>query len=325
MGDGVELAERRGVAEHHRAELFPVELPIRAVHAAEAALQRLAELRARLGELVIHLVAVEAERAHAAQDLQRRGLARAGAAGEADYAHVLAQGRGDVPLGQGALAEYAVGSAREVDYRALTAYAALAAVDDGLYLAVEVAEHLLRRLGARLARGVGRRRGQGQAALAQQLQRQRVIRASEAHAAPAREHDARYLRPGGQDYGERSRPEARRERPRRLRHLRAALFKGLRPRHHQRQGLYLRAALDLVDALHGALVEAAAREAVHRLGRHGDKRALPYELGGLGDVFGYYSGFHSSSACCFRRSARSAAMSASMSSSSAPSIIWSIL
>ena len=276
VGDGVQLRERGGVAEHYLAELLAFELSVRAVDAAEAALQRLAQRRAGLGQLVVYLVAVQAERTHVPQTVESRGLARAGAAGEADYAHALAQGGCDIPLGQSALAQDTVGRACEVYYRALPAYAALAAVDDGLYLALEVGEHLLRGFGARLARGVGRRRGHGQAAFSQQLQRQRVIRASEAHGAPAREHDARYLRPGGQDYGERSRPEARRERPRRLRHLRAALLKGLRPRHHERERLHLRAALDLVYALHGGLVKAAARQAVDRLRRHGDERAAAY-------------------------------------------------
>lgn len=92
VGDGVQLRERGGVAEHYLAELLAFELSVRAIDAAEAALQRLAQRRAGLGQLVVYLVAVQAERTHVPQTVESRGLARAGAAGEADYAHALTQG-----------------------------------------------------------------------------------------------------------------------------------------------------------------------------------------------------------------------------------------
>ena len=114
--DGVEVAQRHRVGEHDLAQRLALQL---------AVCHRTGETRAQLADQLgivpqqsmIHVVAVDGKRAHLAQHAQRRGLARAGAAGDADNGHPTHQRVGDDVLIERAAAQDTVRRTGQVDHR----------------------------------------------------------------------------------------------------------------------------------------------------------------------------------------------------------------
>ena len=161
-----------------------------------------------------------------------------------------------------------------VYYRGFPAKAASAAVDNSIYLPVEILKHLTGIFGAFFTRRIRRGRGKRKAAVTQQLKGKRMIRAAQADCRAACQNDGRYLGLGLQHDGQRSGPEAGGKCARLLGNIETQGVHGFAAVDHERQRLYGRAALDLIYHAHCLLVQSAAGKAVHRLRRDGDKTAV---------------------------------------------------
>ena len=270
--NGVEIVERRRIREHDRAELLALQYPI-----FYCTRKTGVDLREHGGigrqQLMIHRVAVDDERTLALELHERGRFAAAGAARDADDVHFLHECIPDGVVRHGGGAQNAVRCAREVDERGLPANAAGAAVDDGRDLPVEIRKHVIRRLRARRAGGIGGWRGQRQLCSLDERKRGRGIRAAQANGLPACAHDLGHagLRP--QHDRERAGPERLGERVRRRRHINAVVRHGRLVVHHQRQRLYGRPALDLIDLRDGSRIQPVAGKAIDRLRRDGDELA----------------------------------------------------
>ena len=272
MRNGVEIVERRRIREHDRAELLALQYPI-----FYCTRKTGVDLREHGGigrqQLMIHRVAVDDERTLALELHERGRFAAAGAARDADDVHFLHERIPDGVVRHGGGAQNAVRRAREVDERGLPADATGAAVDDGRDLPVEIRKHVIRRLRARRAGGIGGWRGQRQLCSLDERKRGRVIRAAQTDGLPACAHDLGHagLRP--QHDRERPGPERLGERVRRRRHISAVVRHSGRVVHHQRQRLYGRPALDLIDLRDGSRIQPVAGKAIDRLRRDGDELA----------------------------------------------------
>ena len=101
---------------------------------------------------------------------------------------------------------------------------------------------------------------------------------------------------------ERAGPEPRGENKRRRGDMFRVLFDLRRARHHERERLYLRAALDLIEMRDRPGVETVGAETVHRLRRHGHETVEPQRRRGDGDIvlFGINTGFHALTCLRFR-------------------------
>ena len=225
---------------------------------------------------MIERVAVDDERAEIAQGLKRGGLAAARAAGDADHLHAVNERVGNLILPKRAGAKYLIRRGAHVDDGGLAPDAALAAVYHGVYLPVEVFKHLLRVLRAFRTGGIRRGRGEGKLCTTERLKRQRMVWTAQAD---RRAPGADYVRHGGlraQDNRERAGPEPSGKQLRLRGHVLAVFVHRGGVRDHERQRLNCRAALHVVYPPHGAFIQPAARKAIHRFRRHGDKAAVSY-------------------------------------------------
>ena len=252
---------------------------------------------------MVDFIAVEREHALRGEKLRYGRLAAAGAARHADEPHTGEERVFDLFLCQRALAQNFEGLLRQIEDRGLARERALAAVDHAFDPPVKVGEHLLRCRGAGRAGGICRRSGERQPRALEQREREPVRRAAQTDGVFPGPDDGRdNILFRFKHECERSRPEPRGKDERRRGDMLGVLFDFRRTRHHERERLYLRAALDLVEMRDRLGVKTVGAETVHRLRRHGHQTAEPQRRRGDGDIvlFGINTGFHALTCLRFR-------------------------
>ena len=252
---------------------------------------------------MVDFIAVERKYALRGEKVRHGRFPAAGAARHADEPHAGEQRVFYLFLCQRALAQDGKGLVRKIKDCGLARERALAAVDHAFDPPVKVGEHLLRSRGAGRAGGICRRPGERQPRALEQREREPVRRAAQTDGVFPGPDDGRdNVLFRFEHERERSRPEPRGKDERRRGDMLGVLFDFRRTRHHERERLDLRTALDLVEMRDRLGVKTVGAETVHRLRRHGHQTAEPQRGRGDGYIgfLGIYTGFHTITGLRFR-------------------------